>query len=68
METASGHREAGLEHLERVLSSATFRGADRSTALLRFLVEQTLDGHADRLKEYTVGAEGLGKETSFRQR
>lgn len=65
METASVSRDVSLEQLERVLSSTTFRGADRSSALLRFLVQQTVDGHAERLKEYTVGAEGLGRGQSF---
>jgi hypothetical protein len=58
-------RDGVLEQLERVLSSAVFRRADRSSALLRFIVEQTLDGHADRLKEYTLGAEALGRGESF---
>ena len=59
------NRDACLEQLERVLSSATFRGADRSSLLLRFLVEQTAAGHGERLKEYTVGAEGLGRGEAF---
>ena len=42
-----------------------FRRAERSSALLRFIVEQTLDGQADRLKEYTLGAEALGRGESF---
>jgi Tol biopolymer transport system component len=54
-----------LQQLERVLSSAVFRRAERSSALLRFIVEQTLDGQADRLKEYTLGAEALGRGESF---
>ena len=58
-------RESVLEQLENVLSSAQFRRADRSSALLRFIVEQTLDGHADRLKEYTLGAEALARGESF---
>jgi eukaryotic-like serine/threonine-protein kinase len=58
-------RDGVLEQLDRVLSSALFRRAERSSALLRFIVEQTLDGHADRLKEYTLGAEGLGRGDSF---
>ena len=33
-----------LEQLEKVLSSSVFRRADRSSALLRFIVEQTLRG------------------------
>jgi hypothetical protein len=49
-------REGILQHLEEVLSSTAFRRAERSTSLLRFIVEQTLQGHAERLKEYTLGA------------
>ena len=51
--------------LERVLSSSVFKRAERSSALLRFVVEQTLNGGADRLKEYTLGAEALGRGESF---
>src|SRR5215208_779550 len=58
-------RDGILQQLERVLSSSVFRRADRSSALLRFIVEQTLDGQGDRLKEYTLGAEALGRGESF---
>ena len=58
-------RDDILQQLERVLSSSVFRRAERSSALLRFIVGQTLEGHADRLKEYTLGAEGLGRGDSF---
>jgi serine/threonine-protein kinase len=58
-------RERVQHHLERVLSSAAFRGAERSRALLRFLVDETLDGRGERLKEYTVGAEALGRGVAF---
>ena len=58
-------RDGVLQQLERVLSSSVFRRAERSSALLRFIVEQTLDGRADRLKEYTLGAEALGRGESF---
>jgi Tol biopolymer transport system component len=54
-----------LEQLERMLQSSAFRGAARSSTLLRFLVEQTLAGHADRLKDYTLGAEALGRGDAF---
>jgi Tol biopolymer transport system component len=52
-------------HLEKVLGSATFRGAERSRRLLRFIVEETLHGRADRLKDYTLGAEALGRGDNF---
>jgi hypothetical protein len=57
---------SALEQLEKVLSSEVFRGTGRSNRLLRFLVEQTVNGQADRLKEYTLGAEALGRGDSFR--
>jgi eukaryotic-like serine/threonine-protein kinase len=57
--------EFAHEALQRVLSSKTFANAERSSKLLRFLVESTLRGQVDRLKEYTLGAEALGRGESF---
>src|SRR6476660_2548179 len=57
--------EAIASALKRVLSSRTFENAGRSSALLRFLVEETVNGRADRLKEYTLGAEALGRGEAF---
>lgn len=64
MADTSFDRGQVLQALERVLASAAFQGGGRSGALLRFLVERTLDG-GGQLKEYTVGAEGLGRGASF---
>ena len=58
-------RESVLAELGLVLAHPLFKRAERSSALLRFLVEQTLDGHADRLKEYTLGSEALGRGEAF---
>lgn len=58
-------REEVLRELERILASRAFQGAGRSGALLRFLVERTLAGQTEQLKEYTVGAEALGRGESF---
>ena len=58
-------REEAIRELERILASQAFQGAGRSGALLRFLLERTLAGQADQLKEYTVGAEALGRGSSF---
>src|SRR5215216_1524792 len=65
MDESTVDRGAAESQLERVLSSPVFRRAERSSALLRFIVEQTLNGGADRLKEYTLGAEALGRGDSF---
>ena len=51
--------------LEIVLASAVFQGATRASKLLRFLVEYTLQGKTDQLKEYTLGSAALGRGESF---
>ena len=58
-------RDLILEQLERMLASDTFAGAERSRALLRFIVEHVLENRPDRLKEYTIGSEALGRGDSF---
>ena len=58
-------RESVLEQLDRVLGSTAFRGAERSTALLRYVVGRALEGDTDRLKEYTLGVEALGRDEGF---
>src|SRR3982751_4331389 len=58
-------REVVLAQLDRVLASHTFQGSARSSTLLRFLVDEAVHGRIDRLKEYTLGAEGLGKGDTF---
>src|SRR3954471_22351448 len=65
MDTSPVEPGAIREQLDRVLSSAVFRRAERSSALFKFIVDQTLDGRANRLKEYTLGAEALGRSESF---
>jgi serine/threonine-protein kinase len=58
-------RDAVLSHLERVLSSTSFRQAERSAELLRYLVGRSLNDAGDRVKEYTIGVEALGRGTDF---
>lgn len=65
MEPSPTTSDPNLEQLTRILSSSVFQNATRSRALLRFLVEETVSGRGERLKEYTLGAEGLGRGDSF---
>jgi TolB-like protein len=51
--------------LARVLGSSVFAQAGRSTEFLRFVVEETLAGRADRLKGYTIAIEVFGKPPEF---
>jgi len=53
------------EELNRVLSSHEFRTSKRSQEFLRYVVENTLSGHAGTLKERTIGIEVFGRSTSY---
>jgi serine/threonine-protein kinase len=53
------------DQLERVLASPTFLQADRLKRFLRFIVDETLDGHGSELKEYVVAVRVFEKEDSF---
>jgi hypothetical protein len=64
---ANGHvTEAGVRaELERVLASHEFRTSKRSQDFLRYVVEHTLSGRADMLKERTIGIEVFGRSSSY---
>ena len=51
--------------LERILASAPFAGGGRAGSLLRYLVERTLDGRGDTLKEYVLGVELFNRGDGF---
>ena len=53
------------QHLARVLSSATFQQVERLKRFITFIVEEAAAGRGDELKEYIVGVEVFGKESSF---
>ena len=53
------------EELNRVLASHEFRASKRSQDFLRFIVEQTLTGHTEMLKERTIGVEVFDKPASY---
>ncbi len=51
--------------LRDVLASAPFARSKRSSELLRYLVEQVLEGRAENLKEYVLAVEVFGRDESF---
>jgi adenylate cyclase len=53
------------QELERVLASPDFVASDRLKKFLRFVVEETLAGRADRLHAYPIALEVLGRDASF---
>lgn len=57
--------EAVQSEVERILASDKFARSKRLRSLLRFTVNQTLQGHADTLKEYVIGTEVLKKPDTY---
>ena len=64
-ELARESDERALGQLNRILASNAFRQADRLKRFLSFVVAETISGRGDRLKEFAVGVEVFGKDTSF---
>lgn len=62
---ATEHETTVRRELEQVLASKTFRQVERLQRFLSYIVEETLAGHGDHLKEYPVGVDVFGKPTSF---
>ena len=53
------------EELERVLSSHDFQASKLCQSFLRYVIDSTLTGHTDSLKERTIGLEVFGKPPSY---
>ena len=53
------------DELDRILTSADFAQSERMKAFLKFVVEETLEGRAERLKEYTIATEVFARDESF---
>jgi TolB-like protein len=51
--------------LDRILASKGFSAAGRLSKLLRYVVEKTLAGQADQLKEYAVGIEVFERDEKY---
>ena len=58
-------RQAIQEQLERMLADPLFRNSRRYPNLLRFLVERTLLGQTDDLKERTLGIEVFERKPDY---
>src|SRR5437870_13229933 len=52
-------------HLSVLLSSTAFAQADRLKRFLRYVVEETVAGRGEGLKEYSIGVEVFDREASF---
>ena len=57
--------EAVREEMGRILASHEFRSSRRCQDFLRYVVEATLVGKSDQLKERTIGIEVFGRAVSY---
>jgi TolB-like protein/Flp pilus assembly protein TadD len=57
--------KAVKQQLDRILGSATFQQVERLKRFITFIVTEAAAGRADELKEYVVGVQVFGKESSF---
>jgi len=57
--------ERARTHARRVLASEAFSKAHSLRRLLEYVVDETLSGRADSLKEYAIGVEVFGRGQDF---
>jgi hypothetical protein len=62
----SSHREERAE-LQSVLASKVFTRSPHLAQMLRYVCEKHWDGDHDRLKEYSIAVEALGRSADFDQ-
>jgi len=65
MQPVYSQEEEVKKALQTVLQDPKFAAAPQMSAFLRFVVTQTLEGKADRIKAYTVAVDALGKPATF---
>lgn len=53
------------KQLETILANTTFQASERLRRLLRFVVEESLEGRASQLKAYTLGVSVFERGSSF---
>ena len=53
------------DHLSKLLESPAFVHSQRSQSFLRYIVEETLAGNTDQIKERNIGVDVFGKDESF---
>ncbi|HWD99817.1 MAG TPA: hypothetical protein VG345_12295 [Bryobacteraceae bacterium] len=62
---AGAHADVVREHVHRIAESAAFKGSERSREFLLAIVEKTLAGRFEDLKERVLGAELFGRSMSY---
>jgi len=58
-------KQVVLEELRRILDSAEFHSSPRCQEFLRYIVEHSVDGEADHLKERNIGIDVFHRSPSY---
>ena len=58
-------KRAVSQQLDRILASSLFKNSKRYPKMLRFVVERSLEGHAEPFKERILGLEVFGREPDY---
>lgn len=62
----SSHSSKDIQaQLKRILNSPEFLAASKLSEFLDYVVGQALNGHPQRIKQYSIAVEGLGYGTEF---
>jgi TolB-like protein len=62
---AEQNRAEIIEQLERILRSREFQAPDRGRRFLRYVVEEAVDGRAERLTAYNIAQAVFGRGADF---
>lgn len=65
IDAAQPPRDVVREQLRRILAEPTFQASGPRRALLRFVVEETLAGRAERLKGFTIAQAVFDRDDDF---
>jgi serine/threonine-protein kinase len=57
--------QAVRTQLEKILASQRFAKGERGRQFLRYIVERTLEGRSDDIKEYSIAVEVFGRAPSY---
>src|SRR4051812_47060122 len=57
--------DAVTQTLDKILASQPFHNAESQKALLRYVVNETLAGRGEQLKEYTIGVEVFQRKETY---
>ena len=65
MSKLSVSEDSVRDELNRVLASEAFRASKRSREFLTYVVENTLQGRGDSLKERSIGIDVFGRSSAY---